>query len=145
MTLMAPGSTFRRQRRVSGWYARRMVRVAVVMRLSYQYQRSRKISASATKNIGMPLSRASSTTGGKSNWTLADRYTPSSERSIFNCVSSVAFADGTARTARAHRHHASRLRSTASGVALFKNCVIKPVVLTLQIVREDCVPRPTLG
>ena len=59
------GETTRRQRRVSGWYDRRMWRSALAICLSYQYQRSRNSTASATKNIGMPLASASSITAGQ--------------------------------------------------------------------------------
>src|SRR3989338_7645868 len=103
------------------------------------------MSASATKNIGMPLSRTSSTTGGISNLTVADRYTASSERSIFNWATSVASTAWPAHASAAHRQSVSTRRITGSGMAFFKNRVIKTVVITLQIVREDGLLNATLG
>ena len=103
-----PAWILRRQRRVRGWYARRMLRCAVAIFLSYQYQRSLSTSASATKTIGMPLSKASSTAGDISNCSWADTWIASSARSTRNWVTSAvacACASPHASHSSAPRHH----------------------------------------
>src|SRR5688572_13806713 len=108
--------------------------------LSYQYQRSRNSTASATKNIGMPLARASSITGGSSKLTWADSSTPSSLRSRRSCVISAAGGSAPAAAANisaqhattAHKPRCKRLRNDA----FFQQGVIKTVVITLEIVRD---------
>ena len=69
------------QRRVSGWYARRWWRLPCASRRSYQYHRSRVSSTSVTKNIGIPLCRASSTMDGNSTRMPAVSNQPDSLRS----------------------------------------------------------------
>src|SRR5213076_418108 len=120
-----------------------MWRVALATCLSYQYQRSRSSADSATKNIGIPLARASSITGGRSKLMLAVNSSPSSVRSKRNCLISALSARAPS-AASASIEHASARQSQRSR-ALFEHRVEKPVVITFQIVPDGMAVFPGMG
>src|SRR3569832_892388 len=105
------------------------------MGLSVQYQRSRSSTASATKNIGMPLTSASSTGGGRSKTTFADSSRPSSLRSNRSCVISAVSAAAPAENTKstAATRHASQRSGTRK---LLQHGVEESVVVTNGIVPD---------
>src|SRR4051794_18795931 len=120
-----------------------MWRAALAMCLSYQYQRSRSSTASATKYMGMPLYRASSITDGSSNSTVADKSKPSSERSTRSCDISVGVLSARRAPGTTNASHTSK-HSHARSSGLFQQRVIEAVVITFHIVPEGIVVFPGL-